>query len=268
MQEEWIRKTTEEKAELAKKLRFYDCNVWLGRPEGFPLAEELCPTSLKEVLDKRDVTGGLVSHWRGKTISAQDGNESVLQGLKGRGEDLFATWTALPLFPPETGPVPGPPGIPKEVRAVRIFPKSHHFPMTDWCIGSLCEWLIERHMPLFIWHTELDWPAVYEIAKKFPELAIVIETQVQKILYHTRSVFLLMRDCPNTLLETSNLAGPGFVDYVAQEFGPERLIFGSFLPVNDPLVAMGMILDAEIPQDQKEMIAGGNLRRLISEVRI
>jgi len=96
----------------------------------------------------------------------------------------------------------------------------------------------------------------------------VIETQVQKILYHTRSVFLLMRDCRNTLLETSNLAGPGFVDYVARECGPDRLIFGSFLPVNDPLVAMGMILDAEIPQDQKELIAGGNLRRLISEVRI
>jgi hypothetical protein len=268
MLEERIRRVAQERAGLAKKLRFYDCNVWLGRPEGFPLSEELCAKSLKEVLDKRFVTGGLVSHWRGKTISAQDGNESVLQGLRESSGDFFATWTALPLYPPETGPVPGSCELPKEVRAVRIFPKSHHFPMTDWCIGSLCEWLVDRRMPLFIWHTELDWPSLYEIAKKYPKLSIVIETQVQKILYHTRSVFLIMRDCRNTLLETSNLAGPGFIDYVAREFGPDRLIFGSFLPVNDPLVAMGMIFDAEIPHDQKELIVGGNLRRLISEVRI
>jgi predicted TIM-barrel fold metal-dependent hydrolase len=69
------------------------------------------------------------------------------------------------------------------------------------------------------------------------------------------------------MLETSNLVGAGLVEYSVRAFGPERLIFGSFLPVNDPLVGLGMILDAEIPLDQKGLIAGGNLRRLIGEVR-
>lgn len=258
---------TQERVDLAKKLSFFDCNVWLGQPEGFPLSEELCPKNLREVLDRRFVTGGLVSHWRGKTISAQAGNESVLRDLSEASTDLFATWTALPLFPSETGPVPGSSETPKKVRAVRIFPKSHHFPMAAWCIGSLCEWLVDRRLPLFIWHTELEWPSVYEIARGFPKLTIVVETQVQKILYHTRSVFSLMRDCRNVMLETSNLVGAGLVEYSVREFGPERLIFGSFLPVNDPLVGLGMILDAEIPLDQKGLIAGGNLRRLIGEVR-
>ena len=259
---------SQERLELAKKLRFCDCNVWLGRPEGFPLAEEIPPVRVSEVLDERLITGGLVSHWRGKTISAQEGNESVLRDLKGQSKDLFAVWTGLPLFPPESGPVPGCSETPKEVRGVRIFPKSHHFPMTDWCIGSLCEWLMDRRMPLFIWHTELDWPAVYEMARKFHQLPLLIETQVQKILYHTRPLFALMRDCRNVLLELSNFVGQGFIEYAAQQFGPERLLFGSFLPVNDPLVAMGVILDAEMPEEQKALIAGGNLRRLASEVRI
>jgi hypothetical protein len=268
MIEERIRKMTQERLELAKKLRFYDCNLWLGRPEGFPLAEEILPERVSEVLEKRLVTGGLVSHWRGKTVSAQQGNESVLQDLRGQSKDLFAVWTGLPLFPAELGPVPGSTETPKEVRGVRIFPKSHHFPLTEWCIGSLCEWLIARRMPLFIWHTELDWPPMYQIAKTFPKLSIVIETQVQKILYHIRPLFLLMRDCRNVLLEISNFVGPGYIEYAAREFGAERLIFGSFLPVNDPFVAMGMVLDSEVPEEQKTLIAGGNLRRLVSEVRI
>jgi predicted TIM-barrel fold metal-dependent hydrolase len=155
--------------------------------------------------------------------------------------------------------------VPKEVRAVRIFPKSHNFPLVGWCIGSLCQWLSSRRMPLFIWHTELDWPSLYLIAKGFPDLPLVVETQVQKILYHTRPLFALMRDCRNVSLELSNFAGQGFVEYASRELGAERLIFGSFLPVNDPLVAMGMVIEAEISREEKALIARENLRRLIGE---
>jgi predicted TIM-barrel fold metal-dependent hydrolase len=103
------------------------------------------------------------------------------------------------------------------------------------------------------------------MAKAFPELALVVETQVQKILYHTRPLFALMRDCRNVFLEISNFVGQGFIEYATGEFGAERLIFGSFLPVNDPLVAIGMVIDSEISKEEKALIAGENLRRLISE---
>jgi predicted TIM-barrel fold metal-dependent hydrolase len=120
-------------------------------------------------------------------------------------------------------------------------------------------------MPLFIWHTELDWPSFYLIAKSFPDLPLVVETQVQKILYHTRPLFALMRYCRNVSLELSNFAGQGFVEYACRELGAGRLIFGSFLPVNDPLVAMGMVIEAEISREEKALIARENLRRLIGE---
>ena len=58
MLEERIRRMTRERLELAKKLGFWDCNVWLGRPEGFPLAEEIPPERHSEVLDERLITGG------------------------------------------------------------------------------------------------------------------------------------------------------------------------------------------------------------------
>ena len=267
MTQERISQMAQERMALAKQLRFFDANLWLGRPEGFPLAEEVFPDRLSEALESRYITGGLVSHWTGKSVSAQEGNEAVLAALKGQIDNLFAVWTGLPLFPAEAGPVPGQTETPKEVRALRIFPKSHNFPLTEWCLGSLFDWLIKRCMPLFIWHTELAWPSVYQIAKAFPDLRIVVETQVQKILYHTRPLFSLLRDCRNVFVELSNFAGQGFVEYAVREFGAERLLFGSFLPVNDPLVAMGMVLDANLPEQEKALIAGENLRRLVSEVR-
>ncbi len=53
-----------------------------------------------------------------------------------------------------------------------------------------------------------------------------------------------------------------------KEFGAERLIFGSFMPVNDPLVPIGMIIDADIEEKDKLLIASGNIKRIIEEVHL
>jgi len=263
--EEQIKEMADRRREVAEKLRFFDAGIWLGEPAGFPLAHELPLGRLGEALRERFLSGGLVSHWYGK-VSAQDGNAVLMQAMEGCQEDVYAAWTALPLLPGESGRLPGAGSVPSKVKAARIFPKTHNFSLTSWCVGGLCEWLVSRHMPLFIWHVETDWKSVYELARTFPKLEIVVETQTQKILYHTRPVFALMCDCCNVRLELSNFAGQGFIEYAVREFGAERLIFGSFLPVNDPLVPMGMILDAKISETEKSLIAGGNLRRIVNEV--
>jgi hypothetical protein len=267
MIEDAINEMTRKRRDLAERLRFFDAGIWLGRPEGFPLAEDLSPDRIKDVLASRFLTGGLVSHWRGKTISPQEGNKALARAIKKEGQDLFTVWTGLPLIPAEAGPVPGSLEPPAIVRGVRIFPKSHNFPLADWCIGSLCDWLVSRRMPMFIWHTELDWDSLYQIAQVFPALTLIVETQTQKILYHTRPLFALMRDCRNVLVELSNFSGQGLVEYAVREFGAERLMFGSFLPVSDPFVPMGMLLDAELSEQDKALIAGDNLRHLVGEVK-
>ncbi|MFH1616415.1 MAG: amidohydrolase family protein [Planctomycetota bacterium] len=263
-----IKKMADEKQQLLKKLTFFDANVWLGRPEGFPLAEELKGTELQNALRKHYIAGALISHWRGKIVSAQDGNKTLQGSADYLANDNFVIWTGLPLYPEDIGPLPGVGKPDKKVRGVRLFPRSHNFPLVSWCLGSLCKWLVEHNMPLFIWHLELDWDQIYKLAKQFPSLRIIIETQTQKILYHTRPLFGLMRDCENVSVELSNFAGAGFIEYAVGRFGAERLIFGSFMPVADPLVPMGMVLDADISESDKALIAGGNIKRLIAEVAL
>jgi len=256
-----------EQREQAKALGFFDAGLWLGPPEGFPFAEELKPDQLPALLESRFLTGGLLSHWHGKTVSAQDGNGKLLEIVEGLGQHFFAAWTALPLYPAEAEPVPGKGELPRNVRAARIFPKTHHFPLEEWCVGSLCDWLSERRIPLLIWHTEAEWDPLYRLALAFPKLPIIVETQTQKILYHSRPLFALMLNCSNVHVELSNFAGQGFLEYAVREFSAERLIFGSFAPVSDPFVPMGLVLDADISDREKKLIAGANLKRLIAEVR-
>jgi len=262
-----IKSMADDRVKRIKQLRLFDAGIWLGQPVGFPLAFEMPPEQLPTALKDHFITGGLISHWRSYTVSAQEGNLALAGLAPELPPNCYVIWTALPLYPPEQGPVPGLGTLPDGVRGVRIFPVRGNFPLATWALGSLCAWLTEHGMPLFIWHTELDWSSLRSLAKDFPGLSIVIETQTKKILYHTRPLFALMRECPNLLLEMSNFAGAGFVEFAVNEFGAERLIYGSFLPMNDPLVPAGMILDADIAASVQKLIAGGNLRRLVGKVK-
>lgn len=252
----------------AERLQFFDANLWLGDPVGFPCARALPVAQLGPALRERCLTGGLISHWLGHTQSAQLGNHALQDALSSLGEGYYAIWTGLPLFPAEDGPLPGAETLPACVRGVRIFPRAHNFPPLAWSIGSLCTWLQQRCLPLFLWHTEIDWASLYQLAHAFPGLTLILESQPQKILYHTRALFALLRDCGNVRVELSNFAGQGFLEYAVREFGAQRLIYGSFLPVSEPFVPMGLVLDADITEEEKRLIAGDNLRQLIAEVRV
>jgi hypothetical protein len=251
-----------------RALRFRDAGIWLGKPEFFPLAVELEQQGLPELLAKYRLEGALLSHWDSVRLSPQEGNQALGRGAEHWPAETYAIWTGLPLLPGEQEPLPGstPPG--PKVRGVRLFPQTHHFQLASWTIGTLCEWCIGYGLSLWLWHVEIDWRDVHALAREFPRLPIVVETQWQKILYHDRDLFSLCRACPNILIESSNLIGQDFVTYCVKNLGAERLLFASFLPVNDPYAAMGMILDADISQEQQALIAGGNLRRLLAAAKL
>lgn len=255
-----------EKKALIKDLPWFDANIWLGQPAFFTLAKELSAENLKWILTKYSIKGALISHWDSVRFSAQEGNEALLEIDGCLPENVYTVWTGLPTMPEEQPPLPGFGKPHPRVRGVRVFPKTHQYRLAPWVVGGLCEWCIKYELPLFIWHVEIEWDAVYTLAKSFPGLNIVIETQWQKIIYHLRNLVTLIKTCPNVFVESSNLIGQDNVSFLVKMIGAGRILFGSFLPVNDPYASMGMILDADISRPDMEKIAGLNLKSLIHRV--
>ena len=258
-----IARLSDARRRTMRGLGFFDAEVWMGKPMGFPLAQEISREGLAGIMNGLGIAGCCHSHWSGHSVSAQEGNRALLAEARDAGPGFRSIWTGLPLFPEEDGPLPGRSGPDPSMCAVRLFPKTHNYPLADWVVGGLCEWLVRHRLPLLIWHEETGWDSLHALAVAFPGLSIVVETQIRKIFYHLRPLYALMRACPNVLLETSNLTGIDAIEYAVRAFGAERLLFGSFLPANDPLAAMGMIADADIRDEEKRLVAGGTLRRLI-----
>lgn len=262
----WPYELEEQLRREARALDAFDAGSWLGRTPAFPSMKEGTPELLEKIHERVGIGGALVSHWLGSQDCSQEPNGLLLREIEGH-DNWYAVLTLQPLFPADPGAPCSPEWAwPGRAKAARVFPATFRFSLVEWCVGSLCEFLIERRVPLFVFHTETTFQDLYAIAQRYPDLRIVLESQVKKIMYHTRMVLPLLKACPNIYLEISNFCTQGMIEYTVNALGADRLVFGAFVPVNDPLAPLGLLLQADIPQDCKRAIAGGTIRGLISEV--
>lgn len=69
---------------------------------------------------------------------------------------------------------------------------------------------------------------------------------------------------PNIYLETcSTFRTPGVIEQLVNEAGAERVLFGSDSPLMDPRSQIGKIITAEISNEAKQLLLGGNAARLL-----
>jgi predicted TIM-barrel fold metal-dependent hydrolase len=149
----------------------------------------------------------------------------------------------------------------------RLYPKSHHFSLRDWCSGALLQALADSRMPLMIRHTQVSWEDIRNLCESYPDLPVIVEAVEQKILYHNRQFYPLLARYPNLRLELHNFVAYLALEDVVRQFGAEHLIFGSYMPISDPNATMMQVTDARISDEDKARIARENLLELVEEVR-
>ncbi len=102
-----------------------------------------------------------------------------------------------------------------------------------------------------------------ELARRFPEITFVCAHAGGEWEQGIRAI----RSCPNILAETSGFdATAGFIDMAVRELGPDRIIFGSHLPSRSLGTELSKVLSADISDDDRTMILGGNLRRQLDPI--
>jgi predicted TIM-barrel fold metal-dependent hydrolase len=75
-----------------------------------------------------------------------------------------------------------------------------------------------------------------------------------------------VRDSPNVWVETSGFdATAGFLEMAVREIGEDRILFGSHLPSRSLGTELTKVTAAEISEEAKGKILGGNFRRLLGK---
>ncbi len=228
-------------------------------------------------MDRLGIGRALVCHTLTWQDSPANGNRRLMQEIVGLPR-LEPCWVVLP------GEAENEPGgisglcdamAAEGVRAVRLCPRDHVYPLADWMAGSLLAALNERQYLLLIDQDQVilatglfdvdpaGWRSVAWLCQSFPALSVVLT----RVGYRGLRVLLpLMAECPNLHLDLSYFATHQGVEEIASKFGPERLLSATGPPLADAGGALARLYYAGVTEEQRALIAHGNLERLLARV--
>lgn len=155
---------------------------------------------------------------------------------------------------------------------IKIHPSLHGCPAEDERYRPAWELAAQEAVPLLThsWEVsdynpvqELSFPARFAgFAAEYPQVALILGHAGARPLGH-RAAVALAQDHPGVWLD---LSGDGYalgqIEFLVEQVGAERILFGTDLNWIDPRTHLGRVLDAGISTADKVKILRGNACRL------
>ena len=156
------------------------------------------------------------------------------------------------------------------LKAVKIIPNYHNYPLTDPAVGQLMEVLAERKIPLMIQIRVddernqyplmkipgVDWQAVVQLANTFHNVSIVC------LFAYLGEAVELAQKTGNVHVDISFIETFQTLPALLRKIPPERILFGSHTPFLYTESAVMKLKAARLAAKSYKAIASVNARRL------
>lgn len=234
----------------------FDVNMRLGS-SGIHGELALDAGGLLREMDRFCIRRGLASHWECEEYDVVLGNEALEREL---GPRITPAW----------GVLPGEPFLKllaaREPAAVRLTParQQSNFSLAGWCAGDLFDYLQQHAVVTLIASADIGWNDVATLLENFPRLPLVLlETGYRADRY----LFPLLKRFPALHFDSSTYLAHRQLEAFVESHGPDRILFGTRLPLYTPAAALGVLASSRISDADRLAVAGGNLRRLLAASR-
>jgi predicted TIM-barrel fold metal-dependent hydrolase len=249
-------------------VRVFDCNVWYGR-ENRLVATGWVPdmSTLATDLENAGVAHAVVANTLQRNIGAVAGNRALTDDLKDRPH-LWGVWAILPTH---THELPQPEAMADAMEAHRIagfrlYPESSRFLPRVYALEEWLEVAVRRRIPVFVdTHHGTTLDDVTQMLEAVPGLIVVLT--YRESWPSDRILRPMVARHPGLYLDLSYFITEGGIAAWVRDQGPERLLYGSGYPDCYLGANLLMLKHAAIPEADRELIAAGNLQRLIEEIR-
>ena len=242
-------------------LVFLDCNCTIGLRNALEPEQIWRTEQFLDEMRYHNVHAALAAHAQSIQFHQEYGNAECLKEVS-KSRRLLPCWTVLPHW---TDEFPEPDALlaqmqKQDVRAVRMYPKTHAFALEPYTVDPLLDALEAAEVPVFMPYAEVSPKELHAICQRHPKLPVVV---LGANWSSPRVLFPVLAACPNLHLETSCYQGHEALRVFSEKFGAERLLFGTGLPEMSPGAAKANVNYAKLPLKQRRLIAGGNLARLL-----
>lgn len=235
----------------------FDANVRVG-----DLLDEPAPYRDREGLlsemDRHGVQQALIYHAHGENVSPIIGNEYLEAWLSDDGRTQ-PQWMVIPtsdsLAQVQLLHADG------RVNSVRLFDTGQHdLPFRSWAYDTLLSWLSQENIPVWIYLPDADADALITTLQSYPSLVSVL---VGAHYVHALWLRPMLAALPNAHLELSRYEPICEIESLRDEFGAERLVYGSWYS----RYAMGAMLfylhHTNLTDAELALVCAGNLERIL-----
>ncbi|HEX6683514.1 MAG TPA: amidohydrolase family protein [Candidatus Limnocylindrales bacterium] len=241
-------------------MELIDADALLGRHP----RSEVGPGTPAQMLARMDTLGiaaAVVGHTASWLHDPATGNELVLE-LVADEPRLSPAWVMLPPHSGETGPAGKfvAAALERGVVAVRLYPADHGYDLAGRDCEPMLGALAEAGLPVLLDSGQAGWAEVESAAQAFPELSVVVGQVGYRRL---RSIAGVLSRTGNVHVGLANLASHCGLEWLVEQFGAQRLIFGTGALERDPAEAVTRLLWSELDDAAVAAIGAGNLRTLI-----
>lgn len=251
-------------------MKFFDVNAFIGGVKTGIWRPAMNAKKFIEEMDFQSIDNALVWHMIQFEWSPVDGNEILAKEIA-KEKRLFGCWTILPKQTKELGNQDEFFTRMKKnkIYALRAFPAQHHYVFNRVSFGDFIDAVVQKKILFMVslGRPGFGWEDIYKLLSDFPKLTCVIcDTGVWGTDLYFRP---LIEKYENVYIDTSMLAmNDGIVEKFVQDYGSDRLLFGTGFPDRYPEAPMLQLKYADIPEKDKTKIASENLERLLTEVRL
>ncbi len=156
----------------------------------------------------------------------------------------------------------------KGFRGMKPYFPRMRIPYNDPRFGPWWEYGNEHHLFALMHPSDNFIVEMHDLAKRCPN--------VNFLLAHSgwswkiaRQHVALTKEYPNCFLEiTFTAVTNGAIEYMVEEVGSERVIYGSDAPMRDPFPQFGWVVYADITEEDKRNILGRNMQRIFDAVKL
>ena len=181
------------------------------------------------------------------------GNIAINEEVKKSNGRLHGTWAILP---PVTENEYAPENLfPKmkeyNIKALRTYPVKNRYFLDRVTMGELLDAVSEKKIPLYL-SPQDGWEPIFNVLREFPDLTVIITNY--GLWGSDRFFFPLIKAYKNVYIDTSDYQVINGFDRFYQQFGDDRLLYGSNFPMDTFGGPMAALLSSTLGEKSIEKL--------------
>lgn len=246
-------------------LKFMDAGCKLGMP-AVPGDMPWQTEKILELMDRCHIEKAIACHEVALQGEVMPGNRLMLEEAE-RCDRFLPQWCVLPHAFGEFMDAAELNAAMKKhgVTTLRIAPQNYKHTMGRESMGELMDMAAQCHIPVFFDYSQAIGDELYDLCSTYPNVPFVVTATAYAL---NRWLGPVLDCCDNLYVGTGNYVVHRGLKTFCEYYSAEKLLFTTNLPVGSATAAVSLIALSELSNEQKALIAHGNIQHLLEQVKL